>query len=87
MSDDDFLTDVWRVLARQVGTGHADRELLGLRQRWGGVRLYLRKAPAFQRQQQLGEQIAAGAPPSDAINDVGCKRAWGYELLNRRLRR
>jgi hypothetical protein len=87
MSDDDLLTDLWRVLARQVGTSAADRELLGLRQRWGGVRLYLRKAPAFQKQQQLGEKVATGTPVGDAINDAGCKRAWGYELLGRRLRR
>jgi hypothetical protein len=87
MSDDDLLTDLWRVLARQVGTCAADRELLQLRQRWGGARLYLKKAPAFQKQQQLGEQLAAGAPVGDAFNDAGCKRAWGYELLGRRLRR
>lgn len=85
MADDDFLTDVWRILARQVGTGAADQELFGLRQRWGGARVYLKKMPAAPTQKELGEQIASGTPVRDAFAAVGCGAAWGHRLLSRRL--
>jgi hypothetical protein len=87
MSDDDFLSDVWKVLAQSVGTGVADRELLQLRQRWGGARVYLKKAPSLPTQKELGERIASGLPVRDAFAAVGCSAAWGHRLLSRRLRR
>jgi hypothetical protein len=87
MADDDFLSDVWKVLALHVGTGVADRELLQLRQQWGGARLYLKKSPALPTQKELGERIASGLPVRDAFSAVGCSAAWGHRLLSRRLRR
>ena len=87
MSDDDFLTDVWRVLARQVGTGSADCELLELRQRWGGARVYLKKAPALPTQIQVADHHAKGKPVREICADIGCSVAWGQRLLSRRLLR
>jgi hypothetical protein len=84
MANDDLLTDLWRVLARQVGTSAADRELLGLRQRWGGTRVYLKKTPAAPAQNDLGAQIASGKRVREAIAAVGCSAAWGHRLLSRR---
>jgi hypothetical protein len=43
MSGPDILSDVWAVLKEHAGTAAADRELVQLRQKWGGTRLYLRK--------------------------------------------
>jgi hypothetical protein len=87
MADEDLLSDVWKVLALHVGTGVADRELLQLRQQWGGARLYLKKSPALPTQKELGERIASGLSVRDAFSAVGCGRTWGYELLGRKLNR
>jgi hypothetical protein len=46
---DDFLTDFWHVLKAHVGTAAADTELIGLRQRWGGSRIYFKVLPNFHR--------------------------------------
>ncbi len=40
---DDPLTDLWRALARILGNDRADVELLQLRARWGGQRIYFKK--------------------------------------------
>lgn len=85
MADDDFLTDVWRVLAKTAGTGAADLELLQLRQRWGGVRIYLKKAPALPTQLQIADHHAKGKPVREICADIGCSVAWGQRLLSRRL--
>lgn len=87
MPDDDFLSDVWKVLTMHVGTSVADLELLQLRQRWGGSRPYIKKAPSFPTQKQLGEHVASGLSLRDAFSSAGCSPAWGHRLLNRPLRR
>lgn len=87
MSDDDFLSDVWRVLAKTAGTGAADRELLELRARWGGARVYLKKAPALPTQMQVADYHAEGKPVREICADIGCSVAWGQRLLSRRLLR
>lgn len=87
MSDDDFLSDVWRVLAKTAGTGAADRELLELRQRWGGARLYLKKAPALPTQLPLAQGLASGKSVRDVCAEVGCTPRWGRYLAARKLRR
>lgn len=85
MSDDDFLSDVWRVLAKTAGTGAADRELLELRARWGGARVYLKKAPALPTQMRVADYHAEGKPVRKICADIGCSVAWGQRLLSRRL--
>jgi hypothetical protein len=87
MAEEDLLSDVWRVLANAVGTGAADRELLQLRQRWGGARVYVQKVPALPTQKALGDCAAAGMSTRDAFAAVGCSPAWGQRLLGRRMRR
>ena len=85
MSDDDFLTDVWHILARQVGTGPADRELIELRKRWGGERVYLKKAPALPVQISIERGLASGKSVRDVCAEIGCTSRWGRQLSTRRL--
>jgi hypothetical protein len=87
MADQDLLSDVWRVLASAVGTSVADQELLQLRQRWGGARVYVQKVPALPTQKALSDCMASGMVSKDAFAAVGCSPAWGQRLLGRRMRR
>jgi hypothetical protein len=87
MSDDDFLSDVWKVLALHVGTGVADRELLQLRHKWGGARLYHKKAPALPTQLPLAQGLASGKSVREACAEIGCSPRWGRYLAARKLSR
>jgi hypothetical protein len=80
MSDDDLLSDVWKVLANSIGTGVADRELLQLRQRWGGSWNYVKKLPRASKVAPFGAEIASGAKVKDAARSIGVSRATGYRL-------
>lgn len=53
----------------------------------GGSEAYVRKAPAEGKAFSLGRALAAGVPFSQACEDVGVSRHYGYRLVRRLNRR
>jgi hypothetical protein len=87
MADDEFLTDLRRVLSSLGGTSVADLELQQLRQRWGGERVYIpKKEPPAGKLPRLAGAIAAGQSLREAMETAGVKKSQGYAYLRLRWR-
>jgi hypothetical protein len=88
MSDDEFLSDLRRVLAGLNGDTVADRELQQLRQRWGGARVYIpKREPPQGKVPRLAGAIAAGRPLREAMEVAGFRKSQGYYWLGLRWRK
>lgn len=84
--NDDILSQIIRELmsAKEVGPAAVASAELRIRERWGGERVYVQKAPGRGKAVRLGGNLAAGSSLSDAFAAVGVSRTWGYRLLSRR---
>jgi hypothetical protein len=54
-----------------------------LRQKWGGERHYVQKAPVAGKARALAESLAAGASLREAMATVGVSRVTAWRLRRR----
>jgi hypothetical protein len=87
---DDIIAKIMDRLREEMPSTSSDtmrRIERDMRIEFGGSSHYAKKDPAEGKASRLGEALAAGVPLGAAVNDLGCSRAWGYRLLNRRWNR
>jgi hypothetical protein len=57
-----------------------------IRTTWGGCEVYIGKKAAAGKVQRLGEELAAGTPLVQALENASLSRRHGYRALSRRWR-